>query len=427
MTRASGCLAVVLSLLGLLALDGLRADASTMVQSKQYMLPGADRSSSNLLANPGFELGIEGWDAWPSGATFDVVSTRVHGGDFAAALTKTEARGHTYIFQNVDVTPGGSYAAEVWAVLDDPGLTNVKLRIQWLDASGAPSGEILSADSEQHGTDYQLLRLGEIIAPEDATSARIQGYTYVNTAGPAQPALFDDFSFVATSPQTTTPQPSPTTITTPTRQPSPTSHPPSVTPTATATATATPTALAAGAVVVNEVVYDPATPGGDPNDEWVELHNTTASPVDIGGWRLADNVSADTLPAFELPPRGFLVVATSDTFRTLFPAYGGLLIVLASPIGNGLANTGDVVSLWHADGRLIDGMSYGDNSDIMFPPVPLAEPGYSLERVPAGNDTDTAADWYPRSRPTPGEGVRIWRRYMPVLAAATERGFPLWQ
>jgi len=63
-------------------------------------------------------------------------------------------------------------------------------------------------------------------------------------------------------------------------------------------------------VVINEVLLDPnttTTPSGctgsgadnssdidndgmsDTDDEFVELYNTTGSPVDIGGWTLADN------------------------------------------------------------------------------------------------------------------------------------------
>ena len=42
---------------------------------------------------------------------------------------------------------------------------------------------------------------------------------------------------------------------------------------------------AAGTVVINELLANSAGVGPD----WIELHNTTDQPVDIGGWFLSDN------------------------------------------------------------------------------------------------------------------------------------------
>ncbi|MFQ5859718.1 MAG: lamin tail domain-containing protein [Anaerolineae bacterium] len=358
----------------------------------------------NLLTNPGFEAGPVGWNVQPSTATFTVVSVPTHQGEGAASLAKTESRGWAFIFQDVPVTAGERYSAQVWAIWNDEQLANVKLRVEWLDGSG----DRLALDdvsAETRSPTYQLLPLENLEAPAEAVVARVQGYTYVREANPEQPALFDDFVFATVSALATTPEPSPTATTTPTV----------VLPVPTVTPTATPIRVPPGAVVINEVFYDPPDPGGDPDDEWVELYNTTEYAVNLDGWVLADHIGEDALPAVELLAGSFVVVAASDSFRSLYPAYEGLLITLDGPIGNGLANSGD--SLWLRDdqGRIIDAVAYGDDTGAMFPSVPTCPEGYSLERVPAGRDTDTAGDWFPRSVPSPGRGINIQRLYLPIV------------
>jgi hypothetical protein len=75
------------------------------------------------------------------------------------------------------------------------------------------------------------------------------------------------------------------------------------------------------------------------------------------------------------------------------------LIVLDSPIGSGLANTGDALLLKSGDG-IIDAMSYGSDSSIFD--LPAADAGKSLSRNPNGKDTNTSSDWIELDIPTPG-------------------------
>lgn len=385
----------------ILATEGLLFGAP---MARGWVSERVPRSRLGLLVNPGFEAGAEGWQVYPSTATFEIVSAPTHGGARAASLTKVASRGRAFIYQDVSVTAGGRYIVQTWAVWNDERLSNVKLRIEWLSESGATVGERDEISLDERRPTYQLLQLEGLEAPQGAVIARIQGYTFVNQAGPAQPALFDDFLFAPADTSMATPAPTSTRT--------PTALSPSPTP----SLTLTPSPVPAGAVVINEVFYDPPTAGGDPDDEWVELYNTTAHAISLEHWRLADHISQDVLPAVDLPPHGFVVVAASASFRSLYPWYDGLLIVLDSPIGNGLNNNGD--SLWLRDerGRAVDAVSYGEDTGAMFPAVPAVPEGYSLERVPAGHDTDTAGDWFPRSMPSPGYGIDIRRLYLPLVA-----------
>jgi cardiolipin synthase A/B len=158
-------------------------------------------------------------------------------------------------------------------------------------------------------------------------------------------------------------------------------------------------------IVINEVEYDPIQDGVDSAWEWIELYNTGETPVDLDGWRLSDNTASDTLSKHILPPGGVLVVAAGPAFHDNYPGYDGEIVLLGSSIGGGLSNTGDRLVLRDAGGTLVDAISYGSDSTYLacsgFPCAGVA-PGHSLEREPAGQDSDSPADLVDRYPPTPG-------------------------
>ncbi|HMA78498.1 MAG TPA: lamin tail domain-containing protein, partial [Candidatus Paceibacterota bacterium] len=91
------------------------------------------------------------------------------------------------------------------------------------------------------------------------------------------------------------------------------------------------------------------------NDEWIELHNSGSTAVDLSGWRLTDNLNFDiTLEgAGSVAPGAFAVLErTDDTSApgTAFFIYTG-----------SLANTGATLRLYDAIGALIDQVAGGEN------------------------------------------------------------------
>src|SRR5689334_17663526 len=53
--------------------------------------------------------------------------------------------------------------------------------------------------------------------------------------------------------------------------------------------------------------------------DWIEVHNTTNTPVDLAGWHLTDNpdnLAKWTFPSISLDPDGYLVVFASEKDRT---------------------------------------------------------------------------------------------------------------
>ncbi len=157
---------------------------------------------------------------------------------------------------------------------------------------------------------------------------------------------------------------------------------------------------AQGGIVLNEVQYDPAPPGTESKYEWVELHNRGGGEIALTGWRIADLRAETVLPEASIPPGGFLVVA-GEGFPELFPDFEGAIVTVGR-IGNGLGNDGDLVRLLDPEGVEVDALSYGSDATAFDPSVPLVEAGHSLERVPAGLDTDVASDWVDQPAPSPG-------------------------
>lgn len=157
------------------------------------------------------------------------------------------------------------------------------------------------------------------------------------------------------------------------------------------------------AVLINELQYDP--PGGpdEAGHEWVELYNASSVAVPLAGWQLADNKGAEDLgPAGRLEPGAYLIVAGGEGFAADHPGYTGQVLALGGAIGNGLGNSGDRLRLLGGGGTLWDAMSYGDDATALDPPAPDVAGGHSLERAPAGADTDRSSDWVDQAEPSPG-------------------------
>jgi glycerophosphoryl diester phosphodiesterase len=80
-----------------------------------------------------------------------------------------------------------------------------------------------------------------------------------------------------------------------------------------------------------------------------------------------------------------------------------------------LRNDGDEVLLLDGSDTVQEAVSWGDSAWAFDPAVPGVSEGHSLERRPANEDTDTAADWNDQALPAPGSvdntpGLKSLRR-----------------
>ncbi len=143
-----------------------------------------------------------------------------------------------------------------------------------------------------------------------------------------------------------------------------------------------------GHVVINEIMYKPATSGAS----FVELHNhSTTASFDLSNWRL-DGVKFTFPPGTFLPPGGYLViVGDRDSFVSV---YGGQLPV-AGVFEGGLNNKGEILSLVQpgptaSDDQVIDQVFYSSSSPW---PGEADGMGYSLQLIDPLQDNSRAANW----------------------------------
>lgn len=152
-------------------------------------------------------------------------------------------------------------------------------------------------------------------------------------------------------------------------------------------------------IVINEILTTPRDGRGgfdtdgngvtEPNDEFVELFNTTGSDVDISGWTIEDGESTYTFPAGTVIPAGEHIVVINSWDGSTPPSY-----VYESGIQ--LENTGDEVILSDGTGAIAAFYNGGGNlADIPFKAsinrFGRTRPGQSLQRDPDGSDNIVAA------------------------------------
>jgi hypothetical protein len=123
------------------------------------------------------------------------------------------------------------------------------------------------------------------------------------------------------------------------------------------TAIARPTSAQTLDVVLNEIAWMGTTT--DANDEWIELHNTTGSPINLTGWTLA---AADGTPSVTLsgtiPAGGYFLMERTDDNSV--PGVTADLIYTGA-----LGNAGEILSLRDASATLqdsVDAWYAGDNT-----------------------------------------------------------------
>ncbi len=113
----------------------------------------------------------------------------------------------------------------------------------------------------------------------------------------------------------------------------------------------------AGAILINEIMYHPATTL--PADEWIELLNRGTTAVSLNGWAFTRGVNF-TFPAVTLPAGGLLVVAADlAAFRARYP---GVTNVIGGWTGQ-LNNTDEEIELEDASGDRVDLVHYHDEGD----------------------------------------------------------------
>src|SRR5688572_10427171 len=117
----------------------------------------------------------------------------------------------------------------------------------------------------------------------------------------------------------------------------------------------------AGQVVINEIMYHPAP--AVPEDtvfEWIELHNTGSTAVNLAGWRFTKGISY-TIPAGVVIPAGGYRVVVPDVER-IGERYPQLSNILGPWTGT-LGNNGEEIELENALGETESRVEYSSEGD----------------------------------------------------------------
>jgi hypothetical protein len=398
------------------------------------------------VLNGGFEEGVEDTPAaWQKFGGLLCRSGAFPRSGFFAGAFSSSTDSSKWVYQSLSVDPGRSYAFHGFVLKNGPPGSIVLLRISWYSSPDASGSSVASSDSPESlsGSDasFRYLSTGSVTAPGEARSARARIVLVPASAAP-ETIYLDDFALEETAPPTPASggesQEAPLA-----GQASAVGGPePSTGPSVESGAesdggTRSPGRVSAAstpegrdgrthedspyAVKISEVLADAGAGGGDAASEWVELYNAGLESVELGGWSLADNVAADTLPPEALPPGAYAVVAASPDLQRQYPAFQGTLVVLVDGrIGNGLANEGDRLLLLDEEGRPVDALSYGVDREFFDPPAPAVAAGHSLERFPADRDTDTAADFRDNAHPSPGSGPMVMPSPTPTATPLSE-------
>ena len=164
-----------------------------------------------------------------------------------------------------------------------------------------------------------------------------------------------------------------------------------------------------GGVVISEFMKDPSFVS-DTKGEWVELHNTGPTAVDVEGWVLSDLGSDAAVldnggQGIVVPPGGYLVLG-----REKDPAQNGEVPVDVAYDGFTMSNSDDEIVLSKSDGTVVDLVAYDDG--VVWPDLA----GRSISLDPGHVDVvdnDDGANWCHGTTPisqnnpdtgTPGAG-----------------------
>ena len=221
-----------------------------------------------------------------------------------------------------------------------------------------------------------LANFSSVAALDNNPNATFRIYGY-SASGGSGTLRFDNVTFSEICPT-----PTPTNTLTPTNTNTPTNTPifsltPSLTP-------------APGEVIISEVAWSGTL--ATANDEWIELHNTRSTPIDISGWRLvSDSGSVDIVLNGTIPGNGFFLL---ERVRELTVSD-----VSANQIYTGtLSDSGEVLRLSKPNGTVIDTANSNGGS---WPAGSGSTNFYSMERLVNGSVAapDTDAGWVSNNQP----------------------------
>ncbi len=140
-------------------------------------------------------------------------------------------------------------------------------------------------------------------------------------------------------------------------------------------------------IIIDEIMADPTPQIGLPNNEWIEIKNVSAAPVNLQNWRIGDASSqSGPLPNITLQPDSFLVICASSAV-TVMSAFGTTISVTSFP---SLDNDGDQLFLKASNGKIIHAVSY---TSAWYQNEIKKDGGWTLEMTDTQNPCSGFHNW----------------------------------
>ena len=140
-------------------------------------------------------------------------------------------------------------------------------------------------------------------------------------------------------------------------------------------------------VVIDEIMADPTPIIGLPNNEWLELKNTTTAAINLQNWRIGDATGqSGPMPNFILQPDSFVIVCTGSAVAAM-SAFGNTISVTSFP---SLDNDGDQLFLKAAIGKTIHAVSY---TSAWYRNEVKKDGGWTLEMIDTKSPCAGSTNW----------------------------------
>ncbi|MFT3681850.1 MAG: lamin tail domain-containing protein [Ferruginibacter sp.] len=153
-------------------------------------------------------------------------------------------------------------------------------------------------------------------------------------------------------------------------------------------------------IVIDEIMADPTPQIGLPNNEWIELRNTSSFAINLKDWKVGDGTNTSgVMPAFVLQPDSFVLICTGSAVAALTP----LARVISVTSFPSLTDGGKLLTLISNLGQTIHSVNYSSN---WYGNELKKDGGWSLEMIDTKNPCSGFSNWKASEDPkggTPGK------------------------
>ena len=140
-------------------------------------------------------------------------------------------------------------------------------------------------------------------------------------------------------------------------------------------------------IVIDEIMADPTPQVGLPNNEWIELRNTSTVAINLQGFKISDlSGPSGAMPSYVLKPDSFVIVCTSSAVASM-SVFGPTISVTSFP---SLDNTGDQLSLISPQAKVIHAVNYNAS---WYQNELKKDGGWTLEMIDTKNPCSGFSNW----------------------------------